>query len=79
MKLKFIKIDFNSETVKLMSERVNIISWASGGLNYIRLNLQGNTRLITTVLAWLLLQYVSFAFLKVSNTLKIEENNNGTI
>ena len=79
MKLKFIKIDFNSETVKLMSERVNILSWASGGLNYIGLNLQGNTRLITTVLAWLLLQYVSFAFLKVSNTLKIEENNNGTI
>lgn len=36
MKLKFIKIDFNSETVRLMSERINILSWASGGLNLYR-------------------------------------------
>ena len=75
MKLKFIKIDFDSDTVKLMSERINILSWALGGLNYMGFNLQGITRIAVTVVGWLILQYISFAFLKVSRTLKKEEND----
>ena len=75
IKLNLITIDFDSDTVKLMAERINILSWAIGGLNYIGFNLQGITRIITTVGGWLILQYISFAFLKVSHTLKKEENN----
>ena len=75
MKLKLIKIDFNSDTVKLMSERVNILSWAIGGLNYIGFELYGVAKITTIIIGWLLLQYVSFALLKVSTILKKEEAN----
>lgn len=43
MKIKYIK--FNSSTVKLMSERVNILSWAVAGLNYLGFDLQGITKM----------------------------------
>lgn len=72
MRLKYIEISFNSTTVKLMSERVN---WAVGGLNYIGFELQVITKIVTVVAGWLLLQYVSFALLEVSETLKKGENN----
>ena len=62
MKFKLIKIDFDSDTVKLLSERINILSWAIGGLNYIGFDIQGFTKIVTTVLGWLILQYVSFRF-----------------
>lgn len=75
MKRNYIKISFNSNTVKIMSERVNILSWAVGGLNYLGFDLQGLTKIITIGAGWLLLQYVSFALLEVSETLKKEENN----
>ncbi len=75
MKIKLIKIEFNSSTVRLMSERVNILSWAIGGLNYIGFDLQGITKIVTIITGWLLLQYVSFALLKVSDTLKKEESD----
>jgi hypothetical protein len=58
-----------------MSERVNILSWAVGGLNYLGFDLQGITKIVTIVVGWLLLQYVSFALLEVSETLKKEESN----
>lgn len=75
MKRNYIKISFNSTTVRLMSERVNILSWAVGGLNYLGFELQGITKIVTIVAGWLLLQYVSFALLEVSETLKKEESN----
>lgn len=75
MKRNYIKISFNSNTVKIMSERVNILSWAVGGLNYLGFDLHGLTKIITIGAGWLLLQYVSFALLEVSETLKKEENN----
>ena len=78
MKLKLIKIDFDSDTVKLMSERINILSWATGGISYIGFDIQGLNKVITVVFGWLMLQYVSFALLKVSKTIKIEEEQNGT-
>ncbi|WP_279639058.1 hypothetical protein [Aquella oligotrophica] len=40
MKLKMVKIDFDSDTVKLMSERINILSWAIGGIGYLGFNIQ---------------------------------------
>lgn len=73
MKLKFIKISFDSDTVKLMSDRVNLLSWAVGGLNYIGFELQGISRIVTIIIGWLVLQYISFALLKVSKTIKKEE------
>ena len=73
MKIKFIKIDFNSEAVELISDRVNILSWAVGGLNYIGFDLQGVSKIATTVIGWFLLQYLSLVFLKISQTLKKEE------
>ena len=59
MKKFYIKIDFDSDTVKLMSERVNILSWAVGGLNYIGFELQGVSKIVTIIIGWILLQYLS--------------------
>lgn len=78
MKIKFIKIDFDSDTVKLMSERVNILSWAMGGIGYLGFNIQGLNKVITVILGWVILQYFSFVLLKVSKTIKREEEKNGT-
>ena len=50
MKKFYIKIDFDSDTVKLMSERVNILSWAVGGLNYIGFELQGVSKIVTIII-----------------------------
>ena len=75
MKKIYIKIDFDSDTVKLMSERVNILSWAVGGLNYIGFELQGASKIVTIIIGWILLQYLSFVLLKVSKTLKKEETH----
>lgn len=75
MKKFYIKIDFDSDTVKLMSERVNILSWAVGGLNYIGFELQGVSKIVTIIIGWILLQYLSFVLLKVSKTLKKEETH----
>ncbi|MBP9743405.1 MAG: hypothetical protein KBD37_08605 [Burkholderiales bacterium] len=58
-----------------MSERVNILSWAVGGLNYIGFELHGVTKIMTIVAGWILLQYVSFGLLEVSEILKKEETN----
>lgn len=75
-KFKLIKIDFDSETVKLMSERINILSWAIGGIGYLGFNIQGLNKAITIIIGWVVLQYVSFALLRVSKT--IEEGKDGT-
>lgn len=77
MKLNLIKIEFDSETVKLLSERVNLLSWAVGGLNYIGFELQGISKVVTIVIGWLVLQYFSFVLLKVSRTIKMEETQHG--
>lgn len=75
MKFKLIKIEFDSETIKIMSERVNFLSWAIGGINYLGFELQGTGRMITVVIGWILLQYFSFVLLRVSKTLKLEEGH----
>lgn len=76
VKIKLIKIDFDSEMVKLMSERINILSQAIGGIGYLDFNIQGLNKAITVILGWLVLQYISFALLKVSKTIKKEEDQN---
>ena len=76
--MKLIKIEFTSEVAKVLSDRVNLLSWAIGGVNYIGFNLTGYIKVLTVVIGWLIFQYASFAFLKVSSILKKEEENNGT-
>lgn len=74
--MNFIKIGFNSDIAKLLSERANLLSWAIGGINYIGFNVTGATKFAITVIFWLFFQYLSLALFRVSNTLKEEEKYN---
>jgi hypothetical protein len=70
MKLSLFRIDFDSETVKLMSERVNVLSWATGGLKYLGFELHDIAKITISAVGWIALQYFSFVLLKISKTLK---------
>lgn len=73
--IKFIKIDFDSDIAKLLSERVNLLSWALGGIGYLGFDLQGSNKGIVVICGWLILQYFSFVLFKVSKVLQKEEHN----
>ncbi len=73
MSLKLIKIDFDSENVKLMSDRINILSWAMSSIGYLGFDIQGLNKAITIIIGWILLQYISFALIKVSKAINTEE------
>ncbi|MDQ5920974.1 MAG: hypothetical protein QG673_1030 [Pseudomonadota bacterium] len=77
--IKFIKIDFDSDMAKLMSDRVNLLSWALGGIGYLGFDLQGSNKAIVVICGWVILQYFSFVLFKVSKVLQKEEQYHGKI
>lgn len=74
--MKILKIGFNSEITKKLSEKANLLAWAIGGINYLGFDITRTAKIIIMIVCWSMLQYVSLAFLKVSLTLKKEEDHN---
>lgn len=66
MIINFLKLEFDSDALKLLSERVNLLSWALGGIGYLGFNLQGSSKAIVIICGWVSLQYFSFILFRLS-------------
>ncbi len=55
-----LKLDSNCyETVKIIAERFNVLSWAFGGINYLGFNITGFEKGLVVVIGFACCQYVS--------------------
>lgn len=74
--LNKFKLDFkDSDLIKSMSERMNILSWAFGGINYLGFNITGLNKVVIVITGWTLCQYWSLLLLKLSRQLSCNKSN----